>query len=370
MSITYPLTIPYPSPAHMRVTQQNIVAVSQSQFTATQQRQQWPGEWFEIEATLPKMTAADAATWRGFMAGLRGRAGTFMCPVDTGVPIGGASAYVNRLTYASEYNTVQWSAASATGVALPTFSAVSVVNPAGGSTAMSISFPALTLGQFSNVSQYCNVDARGKSFVGSVYAQSGSGLFVLTLTFDAGLSTQYQVSAQFIVGPSWTRYYLVANVPNNVRGRNCNFALGEVASTGSVGSQTITFFGAQLENGTTPSAFNDNNPVVLGSGQAGLKTLTMSGWSADLSGQIVFNQGDYFQIGQHIYMATNDSVAGATQTVDVFPALRADALNGARIVYLDPMGLFSLATNDRTYDRSPGYPFNVYDYSFKASEAF
>ena len=132
-------------------------------------------------------------------------------------------------------------------------------------------------------------------------------------------------------------------------------------------AQTVQAWGAQLERASSASVYVDHlTPIVNGAGQAGSTTLTLAGWP---SFQVLVPTGGYFQIGSHLYMAlTTGQWASGPQTLQVFPALRADVVNLAPIIVNDPVGLFRLSENTRTWDRSPGYPNNVFDFSFKARE--
>jgi hypothetical protein len=89
LSLNYPLTPPQISglgPQSIKFTMQNIVAETASPFTGSQQEQLWPGQWFEFEATMPRMTRAEAEQWLGFLGALYGKWGTFLW----GDPLGAA----------------------------------------------------------------------------------------------------------------------------------------------------------------------------------------------------------------------------------------------------------------------------------------
>jgi hypothetical protein len=55
----------------------NIVGLSVSPFTGETQAQEWPGEMWQIDGTLPPMARADAEEWLSFLIALRGSSGTF-----------------------------------------------------------------------------------------------------------------------------------------------------------------------------------------------------------------------------------------------------------------------------------------------------
>jgi hypothetical protein len=63
-----------PGPADVEIGMNDAVAVVTSPFTRQEQTQQWPGgDFWDATVTMPPMTAETAASWRGFLAELRGR---------------------------------------------------------------------------------------------------------------------------------------------------------------------------------------------------------------------------------------------------------------------------------------------------------
>ena len=103
MSISYPLTPPT-SPAQgkrTKITARTAAGLSISPFTYAQQAQEYSGQRWELEVTLPPMASSTAADWRGFFAALAGVSGTFYWKVPdatqrgpwTGTPlVNGATA--------------------------------------------------------------------------------------------------------------------------------------------------------------------------------------------------------------------------------------------------------------------------------------
>lgn len=78
MAITYPLTMPAaPGFRTSRFGLVRNVAVFTSPLTGAQQTLERPGARWIAEYGLPPMRRDQAAVWLGFLAGLRGRAGTF-----------------------------------------------------------------------------------------------------------------------------------------------------------------------------------------------------------------------------------------------------------------------------------------------------
>lgn len=86
MAITYPLSFPSSvTPSGVTIRSRNVVAASVSPFTGQQQVYKHPGEWWEMEVTLPSMTRAEAEEVNAFLIALRGKYGTFLLgdPVGT-----------------------------------------------------------------------------------------------------------------------------------------------------------------------------------------------------------------------------------------------------------------------------------------------
>lgn len=78
MSISYPLTLPALGLARVRLNAHAVVGVSMSPFTGQQQAQEFPGQWWQAEISLPPLKRADAETWLAFLLKLNGRRGTFL----------------------------------------------------------------------------------------------------------------------------------------------------------------------------------------------------------------------------------------------------------------------------------------------------
>lgn len=83
MAITYPLTMPTtPAPNSVTVEVQNVVGITESPFTGSQQVFEWPCEYVTVSYKFPPMTRSSAAVWIAFLAALRGKAGTFYAGVQ------------------------------------------------------------------------------------------------------------------------------------------------------------------------------------------------------------------------------------------------------------------------------------------------
>ncbi|MBI2235346.1 MAG: hypothetical protein HYU60_00040 [Magnetospirillum sp.] len=78
MSITYPLSLPFPAIRKIRLSGRAVVAVSESPFTLSQQVQAYPGQRWGAEVVLRPLSIAESKTWRAFLFKLNGRLGTFL----------------------------------------------------------------------------------------------------------------------------------------------------------------------------------------------------------------------------------------------------------------------------------------------------
>lgn len=79
MSISYPLSIPTVSGImRVRWAANDVVAVAQSPFTASQQVYRYTGQFWEADITLPPMKRDDAEHWISFLLKLNGPFGTFL----------------------------------------------------------------------------------------------------------------------------------------------------------------------------------------------------------------------------------------------------------------------------------------------------
>jgi hypothetical protein len=99
MPLSYPLTLPaVRGSKQIKMVANTQAAMSQSPFSGVEQVQEWPGEWWELQASLPAMKRADAEQWIAFLLALRGRSGTFYFgPSGAAAPqgAGGANVKIN-----------------------------------------------------------------------------------------------------------------------------------------------------------------------------------------------------------------------------------------------------------------------------------
>lgn len=79
MPISYPLTLPTnKAPTRISLIAATSVAVSTSPFSYASQVQQFSGQAWRAEITLPLMERADAEEWTSFLLKLNGPEGTFL----------------------------------------------------------------------------------------------------------------------------------------------------------------------------------------------------------------------------------------------------------------------------------------------------
>lgn len=78
MAISFPLNIPSsPSIKEIRFRMNSQTGMHRSSFTGHQYVTVWPGQWWEVDVTLPKMERAEAEEWNAFFASLNGQEGYF-----------------------------------------------------------------------------------------------------------------------------------------------------------------------------------------------------------------------------------------------------------------------------------------------------
>lgn len=81
VGITYPLTAPAISglgPQDFSLIEVNVIGETDSPFTLSQQLQQWPGQMWELELTMPPLLTTEAEQWIAFLGSLFGKFGTFL----------------------------------------------------------------------------------------------------------------------------------------------------------------------------------------------------------------------------------------------------------------------------------------------------
>lgn len=367
MSITYPLIPPgYPGAASMRLTMQNLVAVSQSQFTGAQQVQQWPGEWWEAEWSLPSMWDSQAAAWRAFFAGLRGQAGTFlMCPNANYAPQGFAGQVPNWLIWSEDFTQSVWLKYASSGVTTPNIypSGDNTTSPSG-SGAQLLYFPGVTSGQVANISQFTQPCASGTSVpvTASIWLKAQTTPTTMTLYFQDAAEMGF-VGTTINVTTTWTRFSVSGTLP-----QTASRGLVFVIAAASPAAVNVYAWGAQLERNPSVGPYlGAMSPQVNGTAIGSQSMSIRYAWACQ--DQIIWKAGDLFQAGSHLYSVLSDATCDGSgnTTVNIFPAARPDAVDGATVTWIDPAGLWRLSENPRNWGISPG---QIYDFSgIKCREA-
>ena len=93
MALTYPLSLPdTTSIQEAEFTQNSVVAVTQSEFTGSQQVQKHDGQWWMVRAAIIPKTRTDGDDWAGFFMSLNGAEGTFLIGDPHGVTAKGSAS--------------------------------------------------------------------------------------------------------------------------------------------------------------------------------------------------------------------------------------------------------------------------------------
>lgn len=111
----------------------------------------------------------------------------------------------------------------------------------------------------------------------------------------------------------------------------------------------------------SPAGTGAGTPVVNGDQAAGSQVLAMSGFS----GTAALLPGDWIQIGYRMYRLLEQQDSD-TASVGIWPALREAVSNGDAVITENPVGLFRLAKNARTWSadqvRYTQLSFNIQEY--------
>jgi hypothetical protein len=111
-------------------------------------------------------------------------------------------------------------------------------------------------------------------------------------------------------------------------------------------------------------------PSVSGNQSANSDTLVITGFSPSVSG--VFLAGDYIQLGSassaQLYQVLQDASSNSSGeiTLDIWPNLRTNVVDGAPVVVDSPKGIFRLANNISSWSINN---FSAYGITFEAVEA-
>jgi hypothetical protein len=338
LSISYPLVLPASPPGFrgFQMLGHSTVGVSKSPFTGTQQAYEFPGEWWEIQASLPPMTRADAERWISFLLALRGRAGTFLAGDPLGkIPMGNPSGspFVNaagqtgktlaitglggtlkagdyfqvggenRLLFSQAFDNVAWNYISATR---PT--ADTIVAPDGTTTAEAIVSTSALPQVFQNLPVPSFTP--GQKYTFSIWLKAPAGALSVTLLLANGTSNFGSATVSLTTG--WQRF--------SVSGTATTSGVPVVGIFTWTSGVTVHAWGAQVEIG--PSANADYFVTT----------------SAPLLST------------RRLYKNLTDQ-SGSPCTLDIFPRLHESPIatfSAGFLVFTNPQGLFRLATNDQS----------------------
>jgi hypothetical protein len=105
--------------------------------------------------------------------------------------------------------------------------------------------------------------------------------------------------------------------------------------------------------------------VVKGANNGG-STLSTSGWPISITN--VLKAGDFFQLGNYLYMVVNteSSDGSGNAAFDIWPNLRVTPGDGDRLIVTNPQGIFRMATNDQAFSIDEAL---IYGMAFDCMEA-
>src|ERR1700693_5045140 len=89
MAITYPLSMPSPSPRAVEWHGVSDTGFVLSPWNSVGQAARWQGDFLSAKVTLPQMKRANAEQWIAFLLSLKGRWGSFLLGDKSGVAIRG-----------------------------------------------------------------------------------------------------------------------------------------------------------------------------------------------------------------------------------------------------------------------------------------
>lgn len=103
MSYSYPLTLPATkSPARITISANCAVTLSRSNWSYVSQVQEYDGQLWLAEISLPPMERADAAQWITFLLKLNGQLGTFLLGDQSASTPRGAASGTPRINGGSQ----------------------------------------------------------------------------------------------------------------------------------------------------------------------------------------------------------------------------------------------------------------------------
>jgi hypothetical protein len=366
MTISYPLSTPTNiGIANITLSAENAVAISQSPFTYQQQVVAHPGQRWAASISLPPMKRPDAEYWVAFLLSLKGQIGTFLLGDPNCVAAqGSATARRNILAYSEQLDNAYWNvnggAVTANAETAPnsTVTADNLVE----NTVNTGHYLGRNISWVSGTTYTLSVYV--KRPIGSVrnfrlsfpFAQFGgtSAAFFDTSTgavisTDGGVTTTTETLAN-----GWFRFSIskaaAASATDDLR---FSLVLGtsNFSYTGD-GTSSLSFWGAQLEVGSSPTAYQGvvatYGPLVNGGSQVG-DTLIIDSCSPSVTGFLL--PGDYIQLGSstttQLYKVLTqvDTDASGNATLDLWPNLRTSPADNAAITVANTKGRFRLKDN-------------------------
>jgi len=367
MTISYPLSTPTNiGIANITLSAENAVAISQSPFTYQQQVVAHPGQRWAASISLPPMKRPDAEYWVAFLLSLKGQIGTFLLGDPNCVTAqGSATARRNILAYSEQLDNAYWTvnggAVTANAETAPNSTvtadnlventvntghylgrniswvsgntytlSVYVKRPIGSVRNVRLSLPAA---QFGAVASSAFFDTS----TGAVLSTEG-GVATTTETLANGWFRFSVSKAATATATDDFRFFLVLGTNNS------NY-LGD-------GTSSLSFWGAQLEVGSSPTAYQGvvatYGPLVNGGSQVG-DTLVIDGCSPSVTGFLL--PGDYIQLGSstttqfYKVLTQVDTDASGGATLDLWPNLRSSPADNAAITVANTKGRFRLKDN-------------------------
>lgn len=113
-SIIYPLTPPSQlQPQDVVLRMVNLIGETVSPFVGSQQEQQWPGQWFELEVSVAPMLRVNYEAVVAFLGALNGKYGTFLfgdhnAKTPQGVATGTPQAAAGNVSGSNQFLTQGW----------------------------------------------------------------------------------------------------------------------------------------------------------------------------------------------------------------------------------------------------------------------
>jgi len=365
--ISYPLSTPTNiGIANITLSAENAVAISQSPFTYQQQVVAHPGQRWAASISLPPMKRQDAEYWVAFLLSLKGQIGTFLLGDPNCVAAqGSATARRNILAYSEQLDNAYWNvnggAVTANAETAPNSTvtadnlventvntghylgrnsswessttytlSVYVKRPIGSVRNVRLSLPAA---QFGGVNSAAFFDTS----TGAVLSTEG-GVATTTETLANGWFRFSVSKAATATATDDFRFFLVLGTSNS------NY-------TGD-GTSSLSFWGAQLEVGSSPTAYQGvvatYGPLVNGGSQVG-DTLIIDSCSPSVAGFLL--PGDYIQLGSstttqfYKVLTQVDTDASGNATLDLWPNLRSSPADNAAITVANTKGRFRLKDN-------------------------